>query len=334
MKRLFSLLLAALLLLAAGAGAEELEELSPLVGTWKMTKYTVGKRTVNDPEAAGSLKTLEFSQDGAALMTLNGEEYPGAWTLEGDTLRLDYEDGDRAEFAWEERQLVYRVGDQVQYFTQLRSLREEARLVGCWETANAPAARRTAIFRPDGTGFCVLEEEGVRAFSFTWQLEADRVLATRDGGILDTYRLSEDGLAAPDQAEMRKKEDWPLEIPEAAEAGGEEAFLGRWTLCALDATPFGIGSLLPGAVYSARMSLTVSAEDARLYTSVPTQNTQSMRLFRWEMREGALALLPRVDTPEEAEALPLALCANGWIALQMPVSDTETVTLYFMRTEE
>lgn len=93
-----------------------------IAGTWKMTKYIVGDKTVDDPEAAGSKKMIVFSEDGTARVTINSNVYAATWTLEGDTVHLLYEDGDKGDFTVEPEQLVYKTGNQVQYFSRLEVL--------------------------------------------------------------------------------------------------------------------------------------------------------------------------------------------------------------------
>ena len=118
MKKWIALLLALCLCCALLPASAE-KTAGEIAGTWKMTKYTVGEKMVDDPEAAGSKKNIVFNEDGTAQVTINKNVYAATWTLEGDIIHLLYEDGDKGDFTVEPEQLVYKTGNQVQYFTQL-----------------------------------------------------------------------------------------------------------------------------------------------------------------------------------------------------------------------
>ena len=91
-------------------------------GVWRMTTYVVEDRVIRDPMAVGSNKVVSFEEDGTAQVTINQTVYAASWTQEGETIHLVYEDGDRADFTVEPDQLVYRTGNQVQYFTRTGAL--------------------------------------------------------------------------------------------------------------------------------------------------------------------------------------------------------------------
>ena len=114
-KRIFCLLLSAALL--CGILPVMAEETVNVPGIWKMTRYVVGERVIEDPEAAGSKKIIRFSGNGTARVTINKKAYTATWIQDGSTVHLLYDDGDRAELVMEDGQLVYRTGRQVQYFT-------------------------------------------------------------------------------------------------------------------------------------------------------------------------------------------------------------------------
>lgn len=115
MKRILALLLILTLTVFCLPVLAEEEE-SGVAGTWEMIRLIAEGRTVDHPRSSGSSKTVTLNEDGTAVVTINKTVYYGAWELEGDTVHLLYEDGDRADFAVEGSQLVYRPAEQVQVF--------------------------------------------------------------------------------------------------------------------------------------------------------------------------------------------------------------------------
>ena len=115
MRRILALI-TILALTAAFAFALAEEEEDGIAGTWEMIRLYAEGRTVDNPRASGSSKTVTFNEDGTAVVTINKKVYYGSWEQDGDGIELLYEDGDRARFAVEGNQLIYRPSDQVQYF--------------------------------------------------------------------------------------------------------------------------------------------------------------------------------------------------------------------------
>lgn len=118
MKRTLWLLLAVLaVMMIASAHAE-----TSARGVWEMQSFFDGTATVADPRAVGTEKKVVFLQDGTAKVTIvgNGKTnvYAASWQRSGDIVLLEYDDGDRGVFSFEGDQLVYRSGEQIQYFTK------------------------------------------------------------------------------------------------------------------------------------------------------------------------------------------------------------------------
>ena len=112
MKHLLSLLLALTLLCCAlPALAETVEDIA---GTWTLATLITPTRTITDPASVHASKVMELDEDGSAVVTVQQTVYQATWSVEGSTLHLLYEDGDRSEIAIEPDQLVYQAGDQTQ----------------------------------------------------------------------------------------------------------------------------------------------------------------------------------------------------------------------------
>ena len=91
-------------------------------GIWEMQSFFDGNKLVSDPQAGGTGKKVIFFQDGTAKVTIIGNgkvsEYDAFWQQKGDSILLEYTDGDRGVFSVVDDQLVYKNGQQVQYFTK------------------------------------------------------------------------------------------------------------------------------------------------------------------------------------------------------------------------
>lgn len=122
-------LLLLLVMLCAALPAAAEEAYPTLVGTWRMFKLEGGGKTINDPEKEGTRKLVTFNADGTASVLISETTYQAAWTQEGDTVHLVYDDGDKADFVREESRLVYRTGSQTQSFLKYRLTDADTRFI-------------------------------------------------------------------------------------------------------------------------------------------------------------------------------------------------------------
>lgn len=104
------------------AMAESAPDASDYYGTWRMTRFFDGSKMIENPEDAGTSKEVLFLGDGSAVVTIGNKthktEYFASWTPENDTIKLVYDDGDTGAFSHEGNLLVYRPGNQRQYFSK------------------------------------------------------------------------------------------------------------------------------------------------------------------------------------------------------------------------
>lgn len=94
MKKLISLVLAALLVFSGVAFAAE-----DLSGTWYVTGMTMEGQTI-DPSMLGIEMIFALNADGTAALSAMGEESTGTWTADGDTVTLSI-DGDSMVLAFD-----------------------------------------------------------------------------------------------------------------------------------------------------------------------------------------------------------------------------------------
>ena len=180
------LFLAVLLCAFLPALAEE----NPLLGDWQMTRYCAENIIYEDPAAVGSRKSILFSTDGTAEVTINGTVYPATWTQEGVFVHLLYADGDRAEFIAEPDLLIYATGNQVQHFTkntpEATATPKPAApaIAGTWKW-KAPKGIVTLTIRADGTSTLNM---GEHTFNFQRTLSGSRLnMYNKDMSMQGTY---------------------------------------------------------------------------------------------------------------------------------------------------
>ncbi len=75
-----------------------------IIGTWYLNVMSYEGAEM-DPAAFDMEVTLEIKEDGTAVAVFNGEEETDAWTLDGDTLKMEMQ-GDATEFQYEDGYLI------------------------------------------------------------------------------------------------------------------------------------------------------------------------------------------------------------------------------------
>ena len=343
-KRIFCLLLSAALL--CGILPVMAEETVNVPGIWKMTRYVVGERVIEDPEAAGSKKIIRFSGNGTARVTINKKAYTATWIQDGSTVHLLYDDGDRAELVMEDGQLVYRTGRQVQYFTCQTPVYASLPLspAGRWELCGVLEADGTPAADPetdgvhsvllvweDGTGYYVEDDGEGECVPVTWE-EQNNVIGVSCGNNTLKYLRIEDQLvcADGDRILVFGKAYWPVEEDPAAVEAGREDYAGTWELCALEAAPFGVPRIVPDSACGARYTLTIDGDSVSLSGSGgPDEETETIQ-FIPSFRNGMLRLTPR-RSGSLAGSVSVGMCEMGWISVRFVGSDGIEKKLFFTR---
>ena len=174
------LFLAVLLCAFLPALAEE----NPLLGDWQMTRYCAENIIYEDPAAVGSHKSILFSADGTAEVTINGTVYPATWTQEGVFVHLLYADGDRAEFIAEPDLLIYATGNQVQHFTKNTpepTAVPVPAIVGTWSCRLANGTNTLQIMED---GQAVLSIARGNKYRCNWRLNGSSLELDQRGNII------------------------------------------------------------------------------------------------------------------------------------------------------
>ena len=343
-KRIFCLLMSVALL--CGILPAAAEETVNVPGIWKMTRYIVGERVIEDPEAAGSKKIIRFSGNGTARVTINKKAYTATWIQDGGTVHLLYDDGDRADFVMEDGQLVYRTGRQVQYFTCLTPVYASLPLspAGRWELTcvldpdGTPAAdpetdgiHSVLLVWEDGTGYYVQDDGEGECVPVTWE-ERNNVIGVSCGDDLLEYLRIGDRLICTDRDRILVfgKAYWPVEEDPAAVEAGREDYAGTWELCALEAAPFGVPRIVPASASGMRYTLTDEGDSVSLSGSGgPDEETVEI-LFIPSFRNGALRLTPR-RSGSLAGSVSVSMCEAGWISMRFSGADGTEKKLFFSR---
>ena len=171
MKKFVSLLLALCVVCALLPSLAESEAGTYIPGTWKMTSYFDGNKTVADPAAEGISKTAVLYADGFADVTIEGNgqtnTYGAKWTQSGDTIDLLYDDGDKGTFTVEQDGLSYKTGKQTQYF-QREALKEP----GEYEYVNVA----NVFYIPKPAGYVEADASQYNAQALYYDLKTDSSL--------------------------------------------------------------------------------------------------------------------------------------------------------------
>lgn len=346
-KRVLSLLLTLVLLCAALPALAE-DAAPGVAGTWKMTRYTVGERVIDDPEAAGSTKILFFNPDGTAQVTINDKVYGATWTQEGEAVHLLYDDGDKAEFAVDGEQLVYHTGNQVQYFSRLISeTPDEMNPLGCWasyavETDGVIQLTDSSVFSEqvylyaDGTGLWVVQQgESVSTMTFNWVQQEEQIYVTLSNGTSAQLRLKDGDLLLdlPQQNAVGHMHpvDWLADDVQPIPAVGVQDYVGSWVLCAFDATALGYPHIFPEAVFSMEYAMTISEDKATLINHQKGQEQVNMTNLVVSFADSRLQLAP--ENAPDGGTVPMSLYANGWISLNISGPADTPITLFFEQVE-
>lgn len=141
--------------------------------------------------------TYIFNADGTGVL-ISGPEYPFTYTVSGDVLTVNYDDGDMEEFTISVSGDLLTIADTFGNELLLDKQTEDAGETG--ETADIPteligtwtdeAGTETYAFNADGSGY--QNNEGAE-YSYTYKVSDDRIFLSYNDGSADDFSFYVDG---------------------------------------------------------------------------------------------------------------------------------------------